>query len=118
MRVPCVHPDITRAVCRAAIPLLRTATSEIGMKMLFALVMEHPWLTGFAVLFVLGLLAPTLMGAVLIRERQVGVVVKKFGARSLLVLVRVSERYKQPAAYPDDHPLGPRLRSLLRRDGR
>ena len=53
------------------------------MKIVFAFLFEHPVLTGLALLFVLCLLAPTLTGAVLIRERQVGLVVKKFGARSL-----------------------------------
>ncbi len=38
---------------------------------------------GAALLFLLLLLAPLLSGAVFIRERQVGIVVKKFGSRSL-----------------------------------
>ena len=53
------------------------------MKTLFLLGAEHPVLTAFFTLMVLCLLAPLLTGAVLIRERQVGVVIKKFGTRSL-----------------------------------
>src|SRR5213594_4557011 len=53
------------------------------MRTLLMLVQEHPVLTGFATLMVVAWLSPVLLGAVLIRERQVGIVVKKFGARSL-----------------------------------
>jgi uncharacterized membrane protein YqiK len=45
--------------------------------------LEHPLLTGLITLLVLAWLSPFLLGAVFIRERQVGIVVKKFGARSL-----------------------------------
>jgi len=38
---------------------------------------------GIVTLVVLAWLSPLLLGAVFIRERQVGIVVKKFGARSL-----------------------------------
>src|SRR5438552_6408600 len=62
---------------------LRPATSEIGMRTFLMMVQEHPVLTGLVTLVVLAWLSPTLLGAVFIRERQVGVVVKKFGARSL-----------------------------------
>ncbi len=51
--------------------------------MVFELAWEHPVITGFIILFIFSWLTPTLSGAVLIRERQVGIVVKKFGARSL-----------------------------------
>jgi uncharacterized membrane protein YqiK len=47
------------------------------------LVSEHPVLTGLAVVLALCALSPILLGAVLIHERQVGIVVKKFGGRSL-----------------------------------
>ncbi len=47
------------------------------------LVQEHPVMTGMLILMVLAWLSPALLGMVLIRERQVGIVVKKFGARSL-----------------------------------
>ncbi len=53
------------------------------LRMFLNLAMEHPILSLFGLLFVFCLLAPTLTGAVLIRERQVGVVVKKFGSSSL-----------------------------------
>ena len=53
------------------------------MRTLFELALEHWVITAFITLFVLSLLAPTLTGAVLIRERQVGIVVKKFGSNSL-----------------------------------
>jgi uncharacterized membrane protein YqiK len=44
---------------------------------------DYPVATGLGILVVLCLLSPTLLGAVLIRERQVGIVVKKFGRYSL-----------------------------------
>ncbi len=53
------------------------------MRMLILLGLQHPVLTGMAIILVVGLLSPVLLGAVLIRERQVGIVVKKFGTRSL-----------------------------------
>src|SRR5438552_2959452 len=62
---------------------LRPATSEIGMRTFLMMVQEHPVLTGLVTLVVLAWLSPILLGAVFIRERQVGIVVKKFGARSL-----------------------------------
>ncbi|MEY2428605.1 MAG: hypothetical protein QOJ40_1490, partial [Verrucomicrobiota bacterium] len=53
------------------------------MKTLVMLATEHPVITGLVILTVLAWLTPTLSGMVFIRERQVGVVVKKFGSRSL-----------------------------------
>jgi uncharacterized membrane protein YqiK len=53
------------------------------MNMLFALIGEHPVLTVFVIILLLTWLSPTLLGVVFIRERQVGIVVKKFGARSM-----------------------------------
>ena len=53
------------------------------MRTFLMLVQEHPVLTGLVTLVVLAWLSPLLLGAVFIRERQVGIVVKKFGARSL-----------------------------------
>ena len=53
------------------------------MRTIVMLVSEHPVLSGLAMLLVLCALAPILLGAVLIHERQVGIVVKKFGGRSL-----------------------------------
>jgi len=53
------------------------------MNMLFTLASEHPVITGLVILMVLGWFAPSLAGVVFIRERQVGIVVKKFGSRSL-----------------------------------
>jgi uncharacterized membrane protein YqiK len=47
------------------------------------LVSEHPVLSLLAMLLVLCMLAPAFLGAVLIHERQVGIVVKKFGGWSL-----------------------------------
>src|SRR5438552_6538996 len=62
---------------------LRPATSEIGMRTFLMMVQEHPVLTGLVTLVVLAWLSPILLGAVFIRERQVGIVVKKFATRSL-----------------------------------
>ena len=53
------------------------------MRMLILLMLEHPVLTGMLLLLCFLIMSPTLLGAVLIRERQVGIVIKKFGARSL-----------------------------------
>ena len=53
------------------------------MKTLLILMGEHPLLSSFLIMAGLLLWSPWLLGAVLIRERQVGVVVKKFGGRSL-----------------------------------
>ena len=53
------------------------------MKLLFLFMSEHPVLTGMLLILFFLIMSPTLLGAVLIRERQVGVVIKKFGARSL-----------------------------------
>ena len=53
------------------------------MRTLLMLVPEHPVLTGFVTLVILAWLSPILLGAVFIRERQVGIVVKKFGVQSL-----------------------------------
>src|SRR6266571_4445024 len=53
------------------------------MKTLVFLFTNYPAPTGLALLSILAMLAPVLTGAAFIRERQVGIVVKKFGARSL-----------------------------------
>src|SRR6266436_3534576 len=53
------------------------------MKTLFTLAVEHPVLASFIILLILAWLAPSLLGVVFIRERQVGIIIKKFGARSL-----------------------------------
>ena len=53
------------------------------MKTLFMLALAHPFITVVIVLLVAAWLLPSLLGVVFIRERQVGVVVKKFGSRSL-----------------------------------
>jgi uncharacterized membrane protein YqiK len=53
------------------------------MKLVFFFAGEHPVLAGFILITILAWLSPILLGAVFIRERQVGIVVKKFGARSL-----------------------------------
>src|SRR5204863_1080564 len=57
--------------------------SEIGMNALLILVREHPVLTVLFIVLILAWLSPILLGTVFIRERQVGIVVKKFGSRSL-----------------------------------
>src|ERR1051325_8225532 len=62
---------------------LRPAISERGMKTLLIMIYQHQVLTGLVVSLVLAWLSPILLGAVFIRERQVGIVVKKFGSRSL-----------------------------------
>src|SRR5204863_4906560 len=59
------------------------AISEIVMKTLLLFASQHPVLAILIVLLVLAWFAPTLLGAVFIRERQVGIVIKKFGSRSL-----------------------------------
>ena len=53
------------------------------MRTLITLVQEYPVLTGLVMMMALAMLSPALLGMVLIRERQVGIVIKKFGARSL-----------------------------------
>ena len=53
------------------------------MRTIVMLVSEHPVLSLLAMLLALCALAPIFLGAVLIHERQVGIVVKKFGGRSL-----------------------------------
>jgi uncharacterized membrane protein YqiK len=53
------------------------------MRTLFTLIAEYPLLSAVVAIAVLGALSPFLLGAVLIRERQVGIVVKKFGSCSL-----------------------------------
>jgi uncharacterized membrane protein YqiK len=53
------------------------------MKTLFTLAVEHPVLASFIFLVILVWLAPSLLGVVFIRERQVGIIIKKFGSRSL-----------------------------------
>jgi uncharacterized membrane protein YqiK len=53
------------------------------MKTLFTLAIEHWVLTGFIFTVILIWLAPSLLGVVFIRERQVGLIIKKFGSRSL-----------------------------------
>jgi uncharacterized membrane protein YqiK len=53
------------------------------MRTLFVIIAEYPLLSTVAALALLGALSPFLLGAVLIRERQVGIVIKKFGSRSL-----------------------------------
>jgi uncharacterized membrane protein YqiK len=53
------------------------------MRTLSLLIAEYPLLSTVIAVALLGALSPFLLGAVLIRERQVGIVVKKFGARSL-----------------------------------
>jgi uncharacterized membrane protein YqiK len=53
------------------------------MKTLLMLAREHPVVAVLILVLILAWCLPTLLGAVFIRERQVGVVVKKFGTRSL-----------------------------------
>ena len=53
------------------------------MKTLFMLALAHPFITGVIVLLLAAWLMPGLLGVVFIRERQVGVVIKKFGSLSL-----------------------------------
>jgi uncharacterized membrane protein YqiK len=53
------------------------------MKLLFTLAWQHPVISLLALLVLFALFAPTLLGVVFIRERQVGIVIRKFGARSL-----------------------------------
>ena len=53
------------------------------MKTLFVFALNHPVIAFLIVIAVLAWLAPLLSGAVFIRERQVGIVVKKFGSLSL-----------------------------------
>jgi uncharacterized membrane protein YqiK len=53
------------------------------MKLVLTLMAEHPLLSTLIVLFAILCWSPVLLGAVFIRERQVGVVIKKFASRSL-----------------------------------
>jgi uncharacterized membrane protein YqiK len=53
------------------------------MRTLFMLIAEYPVLSGVVAIALLCVLSPYFLGAVLIRERQVGIVIKRFGARSL-----------------------------------
>jgi uncharacterized membrane protein YqiK len=53
------------------------------MKTLLVLASEHPVIAGVIVIVLLAWLLPILLGVVFIRERQVGIVIKKFGTRSL-----------------------------------
>jgi len=46
------------------------------MKTLFTLAVEHPVLASFIILLILAWLAPSLLGVVFIRERQVGIIIK------------------------------------------
>ena len=53
------------------------------MKLVLSLILEHPVLSALITLIVVLCWAPVWLGAVLIRERQVGVVIKKFARTSL-----------------------------------
>jgi uncharacterized membrane protein YqiK len=53
------------------------------MKLFLNLASEDPWVTAFVFLFFVMWLTPLITGLVFIRERQVGIVIKKFGSRSL-----------------------------------
>ena len=53
------------------------------MRLLWTLAVQHPVLATFIIFILVTWLSPFLTGLVFIRERQVGIVVKKFGARSL-----------------------------------
>jgi uncharacterized membrane protein YqiK len=53
------------------------------MKTLLMLAWEHPVITGVIISAILAWLLPLLLGVAFIRERQVGIVIKKFGALSL-----------------------------------
>jgi len=46
-------------------------------KPLFYVAVEHPVLTSFIILLILAWLAPSLLGVVFIRERQVGIIHQK-----------------------------------------
>src|SRR5580765_8516224 len=78
-------PTETRAMRRAAIPARRIATSEFDMRTMLMLLELSPVQITVAIILLLGLasIGPLVLGWVLIRERQVGIVVKKFGGRSL-----------------------------------
>jgi uncharacterized membrane protein YqiK len=72
--------------CLAYAPAYGAATeaiSEIVMKTLFVFVVEHPLMAALIIILVLAWFTPLLTGAVFIRERQVGIVIKKFGSLSL-----------------------------------
>ena len=51
------------------------------MKMLLSFVVDHPVFAGLLIALLAVWLFPILSGMVFIRERQVGIVVKKFGTR-------------------------------------
>jgi uncharacterized membrane protein YqiK len=50
---------------------------------MFLFALNHPVIAALVVVLVLAWLAPFLLGTVFIRERQVGIVIKKIGSRSL-----------------------------------
>src|ERR1044072_1266155 len=62
---------------------LRLDIAERDIKTLLIMIYQNQVLTGLVVSLVLAWLSPILLGTVFIRERQVGIVVKKFGSRSL-----------------------------------
>ena len=53
------------------------------MRTLVMVLAEHPLLAGLALIALVCVVAVIASGAVLIRERQVGIIIKKFGSRSL-----------------------------------
>src|SRR5256714_719745 len=83
------------------------ATSEISMNTLFTLAVEHPVLTSFVILLILASIAPSLLGVVFIRERQVGIVIKKFGSHPLppghLIAVNGEAGYQADTLAPGLH---------------
>jgi uncharacterized membrane protein YqiK len=80
-----VHPVRKRVAFRAAIPRRFATTSEIGMNILimFGALTVGQWATAAVFAIVLLSIGPLVLGSVFIRERQVGIVIKKWGSRSL-----------------------------------
>jgi uncharacterized membrane protein YqiK len=77
------------------------------MKTLLVFAGDHPVLTTFVGLMMLAWLFPILSGMVFIRERQVGIIVKQFGARSLppgrLVALNGEAGYQADTLAPGIH---------------
>src|SRR5690349_5116464 len=77
------------------------------MKTLFTLAIEHWVLTSFICLLILAWLAPSLLGVVFIHERQVGLIIKKWGSRSLppgrLIAVGGEAGYQAETLAPGVH---------------
>ena len=80
MRDTHVHPVKNRAARVDGETVTCAAHLEIGMNIMLALVVSPvQWVLATAFVLVLFSIGPLVLGSVFIRERQVGIVIKKFG---------------------------------------